>query len=105
MSASASWIQAYDDLAKENIKLKMELLAAKKDTQQVAKELMDAINEPMYSGSRDDWMHRAYSAENKLDDVTQLLKKEKEENIMNSVLIKRLMKEMEKLMEVIENQM
>ena len=78
---------------------------AEETIQQLAKELMDAINEPMYSGSRDDWMHRAYSAENKLDDVTQLLKKEKEENIMNSVLIKRLMKEMEKLMEVIENQM
>ena len=78
---------------------------AEQTIQQLAKELMDAINEPMYSGSRDDWMHRAYSAENKLDDVTQLLKKEKEENIMNSVLIKRLMKEMEKLMEVIENQM
>ena len=44
---------------------------AEETIQQLAKELMDAINEPMYSGSRDDWMNRAYAAETRLDDLTK----------------------------------
>ena len=48
--------------------------AAEASVQHLAKELMDAIGEPMYAGSRDDWKHRALAAEATLTAAQEALK-------------------------------
>jgi hypothetical protein len=41
--------------------------------QEMARELHAAINEPMYAGTRKDWIDRAYAAEAKLDKIKEIL--------------------------------
>lgn len=61
----------YDDVPKHVRALRAERDTAFAATQKVAKELMDALHEPMYAGSRDDWKARAQVAEMERDAAQQ----------------------------------
>lgn len=46
--------------------LELQVKQLKREVQELAAELMAAIHEPMYSGTRADWVARAQSAEHRL---------------------------------------
>jgi len=54
-------------MSAETEALRAQLREARASEQNIAKELMAALNEPMYAGSRADWMFRAQKAEMDLD--------------------------------------
>jgi len=65
-------------LATERQQHAEEVQRLKDDVQRIGKELMDALNEPMYAGSRDDWKWRAQAAEAQVASLTEERDKWKE---------------------------
>ena len=62
IDGSPQRLEGYDDL-------RASLSTAEATIQQLAAEVMAAINEPMYAGTRKAWVDRAYAAEARLSEV------------------------------------
>ena len=51
--------------------------------QELAKEYHDAINEPMYAGTRQDWIGRCYMAEERIERLLKAGEAETVEELLN----------------------
>jgi hypothetical protein len=51
------------DVVRRVAKLEADLAKSQKAVEELSKSYHEAINEPEYAGTRQDWMHRALSAE------------------------------------------